>query len=201
MHSGKRNISFSNALDLDVSGDELPPLSRGRASSTHQDARLHGSQWDAIAATCRANAAAAMSLEMVSISHMWSLLAVCLNMLHVISRAECAVDRLERCRFQVKTGIGKGWRDHTLGQKLLKRVMKQLISEGNLQGICTVTCVLGGPEYVAALLDNDKRFSASRLNCLLGCYIDVLHMWGCHRQAVEVVYLSEHCDLLFFIDS
>jgi hypothetical protein len=166
-----------------------------------------------IAHSCRFNAHLTQSLKLHSLYHIWTMLAVCFEMLSLAgmeyhpspsapqlllnsSSVEEVAPRekkkIESCRRMVISGLSYDWSRHALGRPLLRKIFSSLSNLGDLQTLSTITCTLGGARATAYYLDETKLYTTQSLDRMLLRYADILHRWQCHVEATEVSkYISD----------
>lgn len=156
-----------------------------------------------IAQTCRYNAQLAQTLQIASLFHIWTMLAVCFEMLSLagmeyhpskqstgpIFDGADSTKKLESCRRMVISGLSYDWSRHALGRPLLRKIWRTLSHIGDLQTLSTITCALGGPRATAYYLDEPTKYNPQSLDRMLLRYSDILHRWQCHVEATEVIQL------------
>ena len=156
-------------------------------------------------AMCRYNASITPEY---SIKQLWNLLAVCLEFLSL--------------NINEKEEGGFVWKESTLGQSLLRRIINYLIQTSDVQTLATVVCLLGGSSDTMTLLVSDnfhksvadlshdnlefdkciislhKAISFEYFERLLKSYANILYSCGSLLQATEVnKYLYASLDNIY----
>lgn len=197
-HATKRSIS---TIDLTMTTTH-PPTSPPPKQNFGQKVAapvLHLRNGYEIAQTCRYNAQLAQSLKLASLFHIWTMLAVCFEMLSlagmeyhpskvssVLLNDDNSTKKLESCRRMVISGLSYDWSRHALGRPLLRKIWRTLSHIGDLQTLSTIACTLGGPHATAYYLDEPNKYNPKALDRMLLRYSDILHRWQCHVEATEV---------------
>lgn len=153
-----------------------------------------------IARSCRYNAQLTQSLKLYSLYHIWTMLAVCFEMLSLAGMEyhpspsahshdinfPAPKKKIESCRRMIISGLSYDWSRHALGRPLLRKIFSSLSHIGDLQTLSTITCTLGGASATAYYLDQSKLYTTQSLDRMLFRYADILHRWQCHVEATEV---------------
>jgi hypothetical protein len=161
-----------------------------------------------IAHTCRFNAQLTQLLQLNALFHIWTMLAVCFEMLSIAgmeyhpsaARPQLGTEddsdgnggdlepnkKIESCRRMVISGLSYDWSKHALGRPLLRKIYRSLANLGDLQTLATITCTLGGARATAYYLDEAELYTSQSLDRMLLRYADILHRWQCHVEATEV---------------
>jgi hypothetical protein len=188
-----------------------PPSSSPPSSSASSFTLRNGYE---IAQTCRFNAQLTQLLKLSALFHIWTMLAVCFEMLSIAGMeyqppssstppsppGEALVisdsdplepnKKIESCRRMVISGLSYDWSKHALGRPLLRKIYRSLANLGDLQTLATITCTLGGARATAYYLDEAQLYTSQSLDRMLLRYADILHRWQCHVEATEVPAFS-----------
>jgi hypothetical protein len=216
-HGTRRSFS---TIDLTMATNHLPPpspkrdyfhttntpLSSSAPPSSSASASFYLRSGYEIAHSCRFNAQLTQSLHLSSLYHIWTMLAVCFEMLSLAGMeyhpsasvlptltsdestfpTHAPKKKIESCRRMVISGLSYDWSRHALGRPLLRKIFFSLSHIGDLQTLSTITCTLGGARATAYYLDQAELYTAQSLDRILLRYADILHRWQCHVEATEV---------------